>query len=81
MVPLLLSGSSINNEELQKTLYINTVTEVSITSILVIVFMLSLKQFQTGCITQETTFAITWVLLKEILDNILISVEEECVLS
>lgn len=42
--------------------------------------MLSLKQFQTGCITQETTFAITWVLLKEIFDNVLLSMEEECVL-
>lgn len=81
MVSLLLSGSSINNEELQKTLYINSVTEVSITSILVIVFMLSLKQLQTGYITQETTFAITWVLLKEIFDNILLSMEDECVLS
>lgn len=80
-MPLLLSRSSINNKELQKILYINTVTEVSITSILVIVFMLSLKQFQTGCITQETTLAITRVLLKEMFDNILISVEEECALS
>lgn len=61
MVSLLMSGSSINNEELQNTLHINSVTESEYYSYLGHNFYVVFETLSDSCVTQETTFPTTSV--------------------
>lgn len=56
-----MSGSSINDEELQNTFYINPVTESEYYPYFGHNFYVVFETLSDSCVTQETTFSITWV--------------------